>query len=109
MNYTSQTELRDMFASTLGCQYDSIKVDKVVELQNILCDKHQQFVSQLKSGVLDNEVYVDSVNSLFSDTFAQIEKLLGGQDFEKLFGVPRESVSGIIDTEIFLQSRNEGV
>jgi hypothetical protein len=105
---TRHAELIEMFKDFLGP--DSIgrpEFVRVEELQVAMCAKHKDLWLELEFGQLDDESYVDAVNSLISSTFAEIESVLGKEDFEKLFGVPRDKISGFIDKEIFLASRKK--
>ncbi len=86
----------------LGEDYDKARLHQVEDLQIVLHQQQNVLCSRYERGELDPESYVDAFNSLLDATFADCERILGAEDFQRLFGTTRESLGGFIDKDIFL-------
>ena len=101
---TQTQELRAMFASFLGEDYDEKKISQVELLQLHLRGAQARLVRQLDEREIKPGTYVDMFNDLLAACFLQIEQVLGQNDFEQLFGGSREEQGGFIDRQEFLRS-----
>lgn len=96
-------ELQAMFDTFLGPNSDT-KLRKQVERSQInLFQKQAQLQAALEEGKITPEDYVDSFNQLLAQTFRNCERVLGVNNFRKLFGASPESQGGFIDKTAFLR------
>lgn len=96
-------EFQAMADAFLGKGYDPTKLQRVEELQIALHKQQAELYRKYEDAKLIPEEYVDSVNNTIAATFLKYEKLLGKEDFLRLFGAPLSELSGLIDKEIFLR------
>jgi hypothetical protein len=96
-------ELLAMATTYLGEEYDREKIKKVIEIQ-ILADMEQdRFLARLENNEINSETYLDSLERLFAVAAKDSERILGAEDFEKLFGIPASAATAMIDREHFLR------
>ena len=101
-------EIQAMVESFLGADYDVEKIQHVFALQDALHQGQASLVGFLTEQAVTPEGYVDQFNQLLLKTFVACEKVLGRQDFERLFGAAPSDLQGYIDKETFL-SPDRGV
>ena len=101
---TQTQELRAMFASFLGEDYDKEKILRVEAFQSQLRNAQAYLARQLEQGQIKPAQYVDSLNQLLAGCFLKVEEVLGAADFELLFGGSKEEQGGFIDKRVFLKS-----
>ncbi len=71
-------------------------------MQVALDQQHADLSHRHDQGELSDGEYVDAANAAMVETFRKCEKVLGQEDFRKLFGVLPHEVTGLIDREAFL-------
>lgn len=97
-------EFQAMADVFLGAGFDQAKLKQVEDLQTALHKGQAELYKKYGTGEVSPERYVEVVNTLIDDTFKECEKILGPEDFLKLFGAPRSEIAGFIDKETFLQA-----
>jgi len=94
-------EFLAMTGAFLGDDYDANKLGQVESLQI----EHDQFVfrcaNQLTEGTLSRIEYARLVNEHLRRTFDSVERVLGPEDFKRLFGADPEHAGGLIDENEF--------
>lgn len=101
---TQTQELRAMFASFLGEDYDEERIARIEALQSHLRNAQAHLVQKLEQGQIKPAQYVTLFNELLAACFLRVEEVLGAPDFELLFGGPKEQQGGFIDKQAFLRS-----
>lgn len=91
-----------MTETYLGPYFDEVKLDKIENLQIELDDRHAELFSMFEGKQLSAGDFVDASNSALKEMYARCEKILGEDDFEKLFGGSPEEAGGYIDKDAFL-------
>ena len=57
-----------------------------------------------EGGVIAADVYLERFTDLIRRTFADIDRVLGRADFERVFGAPPDQASGILDHETYAKA-----
>jgi chromatin remodeling complex protein RSC6 len=96
-------ELQAMFDTFLGPDFDANRRRQVEQLQIQLFQRQTRLEKALTAKRISAEKYVDSFNSLLTQTFHECEKTLGTKDFAQLFGAPTDKLGGYIDKAAFLE------
>lgn len=100
-------EFQAMADVFLGKNYDRGKLGAVERLQVSIGKMQAKLSAQLDEGKLTPEQYVDQFNDELAETFENIERILGTDDFQRLFRVPRDQLGGYIDKETFMREHGE--
>jgi hypothetical protein len=98
----SRAELQVLADTTLGPQYDQTKIAMVINLQQMLHREQDGLVRQLDQQFITRKQYLDRLNALLRRIYSECEKILGSQDFEKLFGAPLNQIGHMVDADVFL-------
>ena len=104
---TRHEEFQAMTDVFLGKDYDQNKLKQVEKFQIFLQKKRALLHEDFKENKLSPVQYVNQFNALLYNTFYECEKILGEDDFLRLFGAPREELGGFIDEDIFVATQNE--
>jgi hypothetical protein len=97
-----QAELHSMVDVFLGPDYDPVKRRQVEDVQVALHKQQVELSRRHGQGEMNDEQYVDAVNAVIEDAFKKCEKILGPEDFRKLFGSSPHETAGLIDRAAFL-------
>lgn len=100
-------EFQAMADVFLGENYDRGKLDAVERLQLAIGKMQAKLSAQLDEGKLTPEQYVERFNDKLAETFGNIERILGADDFQRLFRAPRDQLGGYIDKEAFMREHGE--
>ncbi|MBF6559431.1 MAG: hypothetical protein IVW56_03990 [Candidatus Binataceae bacterium] len=92
-----QQELEAMAATYLGEQYDRAKVKDVVAIQISTDIEQDKLLGRLDNNDLTEADYINQLECLFMDSAAACERILGAQDFERLFGIRSTDATKLID------------
>ncbi len=92
----SREELYAMADVCLGEDYDRQKIEAVASLQQAAQAKQLAFAREVQAGGLTLDQYGTILGQLMSDTAEQCARILGLDDFVKLFGVAVEDVPDLI-------------
>jgi hypothetical protein len=104
-----RAEMLAMIESFLGLDYDRLKVIRLLELQDLLHERQGQLLQAYESRRLPPKQYVARVNALLRQDLEACERLLGAEDFNRLFGCDIDEAQGYIDLEAFLSSEAQRV
>lgn len=89
----AEAEMRAMVRAYLGDGYDSSKVQALVDDQRRLQRRQQQLLDRYERGELTAYDYASGVNALSRESAGVCRRILGAEDFDRLFGyVPDEIV-----------------
>jgi hypothetical protein len=98
----SRAELQALADASLGPQYDQTKIATIINLQQMLHSNQDDLVRQLDQRFISKKQYLDKLNDLLRRVYSECEKVLGRQDFEKLFGAPLNQIDHMVDPDVFL-------
>ncbi len=101
----SRAELQALADASLGVQYDQAKIAMIINLQQTLHQEQESLVRQFDGQFLSKKQYLERLNALLHRIYSECEKILGSQDFEKLFGAPLDQVVHMVDPDVFLATR----
>jgi hypothetical protein len=87
---------------SLGEGYDPVKLAQVGQLRLGLRSEQARLVRQLGNRHISRLQYLNLLNELLTRTYSECAKILGTQDFEKLFGTPLNEVVNMVDRDLFL-------
>jgi hypothetical protein len=97
-----EQEFQTLADSSLGKGYDQRKLSQVGNLRLTLRFEQGRLAQQLGNNHISRSQYINQLNELFRRTYSECEKILGPQDFEKLFGMPLSEVDNMVDRDLFL-------
>ena len=101
---TRRAELQALVDSSLGPSYDRNKIAIIADLQEQLHQEQDKLVNQLDRQFINRRQYLEQFNAMLHRIYSQSEKVLGSQDFEKLFGAPLNQIEHMIDPDVFLST-----
>jgi hypothetical protein len=99
-----QSEFDAMIDAFLGVDYDQGKRRLVGAQQVALHEQQAKPSRQREQGEMSDEQYLDAANAAILDTFGECEKVLGSEDFRKLFDAPPHEATGLIDRAAFREA-----
>jgi hypothetical protein len=94
----SEKELWALVEVNLGEKYNREKISRVARLQRELHEKQEQLVSQLNREAITAEKYIERLRTVLTETALACEKILGPDDFVKLFGVPANHAADLVNS-----------
>ena len=97
--------LDQMIDDHLGHDYASDKRVRLCQLAAVTEHEQEQLVTAFQSERITPEQYLDRFTRLAGDLFAGYERILGRDDFVRLFGVPPEHALDLLDPEFFGQAQ----
>lgn len=80
-----RAELEALACEKLGDNYDRDKVDAVIRMQASYRSKQRSLASDLSTGRISREHYLNTLSALMAESAAKGEAVLGHDDFVKLF------------------------
>jgi len=86
----------------LGPGYDQEKIGRIANLQRNLQITRIKLDRELEAGRIKPDEFLAHFNSAIAGVFGECEKILGEQDFERLFGASLEETKSLIEPGIFL-------
>jgi hypothetical protein len=90
-----------MIDEHLGIDYAPAKRARLRQLDAVAEREQQQLISAFQSKRLTPDQYLERFTRLASDLFASYERVLGRDDFVRLFGALPEHALDFLDPEIF--------
>lgn len=99
---TRHAEMLAMVESFLGSDYDGRKVARLLDLQDLLHETQARLLEAYESRQLRPEQYVAAFNDALRRDLEECQRLLGREDFGRLFGCRIDEAQGYIDPETFL-------
>jgi hypothetical protein len=99
---TSRAELQALADASLGPHYDQNKIAAIINLQRMLHRDQDNLVLELDRQLISRNQYLERLNALLRRIYSECEKILGSQDFEKLFGAPLNQIDHMVDADVFL-------
>jgi hypothetical protein len=97
-----QAELQSMVDVFLGPDYDPVKRRQVEDLQVALHQQQAELFRRHQQADMSDEQYALAAKAVIKDAFKKCEKILGQEDFRKLFGSSPHEAAGLIDKAAFL-------
>lgn len=97
-------ELSTMFDLFLGKKYDERRKIEIARVQKDLHNKQERLAREFHTGDLNAKQYINSLNPLIGEAFAECRRILGPKDFEKLFGASYMKEKDFVDRSAFLES-----
>lgn len=94
-------ELMTMLDVFLGTTYDQAKKDEIAKIQGDLHRKQESLTSKFRGGALEADEYLTMLNSLIGGAFTECERVLGAEDFTRLFGVTPTAQGDFVDRQAF--------
>jgi hypothetical protein len=82
--------------------YDPEKIQRVAALQRGLQITRIKLDHDLETGRIKPDEFLAYFNGAMGQVFAESEHILGGKDFERLFGASPEEAKSLIEPSIFL-------
>lgn len=79
-------ELQAMVDVFLGKNYDRKKFRALDNLQKIMHQQHSVLFKYCRGGNISSAQFFDLQTALFAAIFREIKKVIGAQDYRKLFG-----------------------
>lgn len=98
-------EFKAMTDVFLSPNYNRNKLEQVERLQVSLREGQMKLFRDFQEKTITADDYVDSLNALADQVFAECERILGTQDFEELFGAPASERLWHLDKNAFLNSQ----
>ena len=97
-------ELVLLIEQHLGRDLDPGKRAEVARIRAV--STHEQFdlLTAAEDGTIDAEVYLERFTDLLQRTFADIDRVLGRADFERVFEGPPEDALGIIARDAYARA-----
>lgn len=83
----------------LGENYDRAAFKKVGDIQHESRASRLRLFQELRAGNISQVEFSSQIQNLNVRTFEQIERVLGKEDFLRLFGDPPEFSRSIVDAE----------
>lgn len=96
-----------MVDAFLGTDYDPAKFSQVDELQKAMVTQQARLAEQYEKAEIGPAEYVDSFNATAYDSFEKIERVLGKDDYLKLFGPPPDKSIGFINKQLFFEAHEQ--
>jgi hypothetical protein len=90
-------ELELMAVAYLGEGYDRAKVRDVIEIQLNTDIEQDNLLGKLDDKNLTEEAYANELERLFAHSADACERVLGSQDFEKMFGIRAKDAPRLVD------------
>jgi hypothetical protein len=106
---TRRAEMLAMIESFLGLDYDRAKVIRLLELQDLLHERQARIFDAYDSRRIPPKQYVAMFNELLRHDLEACERLLGPEDFNRLFGCDLGEAQGYIELDAFLASEAQRV
>jgi len=100
-------ELPVMFDVFLGKTYDKRRKVEIARVQENVHNKQERLANKFHAGNLNAEEYFESLNSLVGEAFAKCRRILGPNDFKRLFGATYTKEKDFVDRSAFLESQTE--
>ena len=98
-------ELVLLIEQHLGRDFDRRRRAAIERIRTASAQEQFDLLSAAEQGALGAEVYLQRFTALLQRTFADIDRVLGRADFERVFGGPPEDALGIIDRDAYARAR----
>jgi len=98
---TIPTRLDRMIDERLGGDYASDKRTRLRHFAAVVEHEQEELVSAFHSKRITPDQYLERFTRLAADLFASYERVLGRDDFVRLFGIPPEHALDFLDPEMF--------
>jgi len=92
-----------MFDLFLGKTYDKRKKLEIARVQENLHNKQERLSNELQAGGVSTEDYINTLNLLIGEAFAECRRILGPKDFKRLFGAAHTKRGNFVDRSAFLE------
>lgn len=90
-----------MIDEHLGVDYDPAKRAQLGQLAAVFEPEQRNLVSAFQAKLLTPDQYLERFTRLVNDQFASYDRILGREDFVRLFGGPPEQALDCLDPEMF--------
>ncbi len=100
--FIADKEFQALADCNLGPNYDPEKIRRVATLQRDLQITRIKLDRDLDAGRIKPDEFLKHFNSAIARIFTECESILGGKDFERLFGASLAETKSVIDPSIFL-------
>jgi hypothetical protein len=97
-------ELVLLIEQHLGRDFDPRRRAEVERIRTASAQAQFDPLTAAEDGALDADLYLERFTDLLSRTFADIDRVLGRADFERVFGGPPEDALGIIDRDAYARA-----
>jgi hypothetical protein len=96
--------LAELIDQHLGRGFDAGKRARVKQIMAVSAREQYDLLTAAESGEIAADVYLERFTALIQRTFADIDRVLGRADFERVFGAPPDQASGIVDREAYAKA-----
>lgn len=97
-------ELVLLIEQHLGRDFDRRRRAEIERIRTASAQEQFDLLSAAEQGAIGAEAYLERFTRLQQRTFAEIDRVPGRADFERVFGGPPEDALGIVDRDAYARA-----